>query len=88
MRETESIVVLEPFRATVSVSEAADANCWRQAQTFEPGEKTALRRDLRGSGADTTVRTIDDHFVRVVFAAVIGGNRDAVASSFAHLLTR
>jgi hypothetical protein len=81
MRETEGIVVLEPFRATLSVSEAADANCWRQALTIEPGEKHLCEEIYEAPEADTTVRAIDDHFVQVVFAAVIGSNRIKLRSS-------
>jgi len=76
----ETLVVLKPPRATISVVRTARAHKWRHVQRIDPGERRLYEEIFEVSDTGTVVRVIDDHFVQIVFVALTGDGREQAES--------
>jgi hypothetical protein len=72
MSETKTYVVFEPLATLLQVMDVADENGWTVAQHFRRGERQLEELVYELPDGETVVRGIDDHFVVVTLAVIIG----------------
>jgi hypothetical protein len=77
-RDDETIIVLKPPHATISVIKVAEKHHWRYRQQILPAERRLYEEIYEVPSSGTIVRIIDDHFVMIVFVALEGPGRSEV----------
>lgn len=77
---SENIVVFGPTATILSVVDVADENGWPEVERFEQSEKQLEESVFLLPDGETTLRAINDHFVDVIIASVVGPAQDQVVS--------
>ena len=77
-RDDETLVVLKPPHATISVIKVAERHHWRYRQQILPAERRLYQEIYEVPSSGTIVRIIDDHFVMIIFVVLEGPGRAEV----------
>jgi hypothetical protein len=77
-RDDETLVVLKPPQATISVIDVADRHHWQHLKQYLPAERRVYEEIYGVPSTGTIVRIIDDHFAGAIFVAIQGPGQSDV----------